>query len=457
MSNARWQLLGATLCAALMGVSTPAAGQGFLHKLKNKVKEKAQEHVDERTDQAVDAAINKAENAIICVITDLACMDKAEAAGQPVTVTDASGKAVSSSDSAAAMDAATRRWILASRKQVGTSSDSGAAVAGGGTAPVAAPGTGAWVNYDFVPGDRAIFVNDFSADNVGDFPRRLTFVKGNMEVAEWNGARWLRVTSDRSQFTIPLPDTLPDRFTLEFDYAGGDASAGDFLEVRVADNAEYLRFTPPGNEPPSAGLVDARGAPIAMTKVAAPADPGTVRHARIMVDGRYAKVYVGSQRVSNVPNATLGRSKAISFTFRVVSPEKPGFLGNVRVAAGGWDLYDALSTKGRVATHGIFFGVGSATIRPESTPTLKEIGQMLEQHADLELAIEGHTDNTGNAATNQTLSEQRAAAVKQYLVTTYHVAAGRLQTKGYGASKPVALNDTPEGRQQNRRVELVKM
>lgn len=82
---------------------------------------------------------------------------------------------------------------------------------------------------------------------------------------------------------------------------------------------------------------------------------------------------------------------------------------------------------------------------------------MLQDHSDLSLTIEGHTDNTGNAEANQTLSEKRAAAVKQYLITTYQIDASRLHSQGFGASKPAAPNDTPEGRQQNRRVELVKM
>jgi len=82
---------------------------------------------------------------------------------------------------------------------------------------------------------------------------------------------------------------------------------------------------------------------------------------------------------------------------------------------------------------------------------------MLTQHPDLKLTIEGHTDNVGGDAANQTLSEKRAAAVKQYLVSAYSIDAGRLATKGFGASKPASPNTTPEGRQNNRRVELVKM
>ena len=81
---------------------------------------------------------------------------------------------------------------------------------------------------------------------------------------------------------------------------------------------------------------------------------------------------------------------------------------------------------------------------------------MLTQHPELKLTIEGHTDNVGNAAANQTLSEKRAAAVKQFIIANYHIDASRLASQGLGASKPAVPNTTAEGRQQNRRVELVK-
>jgi outer membrane protein OmpA-like peptidoglycan-associated protein len=81
---------------------------------------------------------------------------------------------------------------------------------------------------------------------------------------------------------------------------------------------------------------------------------------------------------------------------------------------------------------------------------------MLKSHSDLKLTIEGHTDNVGDAAANQALSDKRAAAVKAYLVEK-GIDASRLEAKGLGATKPKAGNDTAEGRQTNRRVELVKM
>ena len=311
-------------------------------------------------------------------------------------------------DSAAALAAAMNG-------ATGATSSAGSSGAPAAGAPEQ-PGTGAWVNYDFVPGDKSIFVDDFS------------------------------------EFVIALTDTLPERYTLEFDYAGGNPAAGVLVDVRFSDapGAQKLRFTPPGNRQPRAGIEG-----VAMTDLSA-AD-SNVLHARLMVDGSYAKVYVGSQRVANVPNAKLGESDSVRFAIEVASAEKPVFIGNIRLAAGGRDLYDALAKNGHVATHGILFDVGSATIRPESTPTLEKIGEMLKKHPELKLEIEGHTDDTGNAAANQKLSEARAAAVKTFLVSTYQIAAERLSAKGFGASKPIASNDTPEGRQQNRRVELVKM
>ena len=111
--------------------------------------------------------------------------------------------------------------------------------------------------------------------------------------------------------------------------------------------------------------------------------------------------------------------------------KQPTLFGNFRVAAGGKKLYDALAATGRVATQGIYFDTGSDRIRPESSPTLKEIGTMLKEHPDLKLAIEGHTDNVGAAAANQALSEKRAAAVRQALVDT--LPGGRAPPAGQGA------------------------
>jgi outer membrane protein OmpA-like peptidoglycan-associated protein len=136
--------------------------------------------------------------------------------------------------------------------------------------------------------------------------------------------------------------------------------------------------------------------------------------------------------------------------------ESPDVRQFFRVTAGGRTLYDALSATGRVATQGIYFNTGSDRIRPDSTPTLKEIGTMLAQHAEMKLTIEGPTDSTGTASMNQRLSEMRATAVRTALIELYRIESGRLTAVGRGATQPAASNQTPEGRQTNRRGELVR-
>ena len=119
-------------------------------------------------------------------------------------------------------------------------------------------------------------------------------------------------------------------------------------------------------------------------------------------------------------------------------------------------LYDALASKGRWATQGILFATGKAELQPESRPVLKEIAATLKEHGDLKILIEGHTDNVGAPASNLTLSDARAAAVKAALVADFAIAADRITTKGFGDTKPSVPNATAVGRAQNRRVEIVK-
>lgn len=89
-------------------------------------------------------------------------------------------------------------------------------------------------------------------------------------------------------------------------------------------------------------------------------------------------------------------------------------------------------------------------------PVVDQMVQMLKEAADLKVSIEGHTDNTGTPTANQTLSEQRAAALLKAL-TEKGIDKSRLSSKGWGQTKPLADNATNEGKAKNRRVEIVKM
>jgi OOP family OmpA-OmpF porin len=125
------------------------------------------------------------------------------------------------------------------------------------------------------------------------------------------------------------------------------------------------------------------------------------------------------------------------------------------VTADASSLSDEIKKSGHVAVYGIHFDTGKSVILPDSGQILSEIVKLLRQSPDLKLRVEGHTDNQGNAAANQALSEKRAQAVVAWL-TTHGIPAGRLTAKGFGQAQPVADNATEDSRAKNRRVELAK-
>jgi outer membrane protein OmpA-like peptidoglycan-associated protein len=124
-----------------------------------------------------------------------------------------------------------------------------------------------------------------------------------------------------------------------------------------------------------------------------------------------------------------------------------------------WHAQDPLGAElkktGRLRVYGINFDSDSDVLRPESKAVLDTIAAMLKADAALKITIEGHTDSTSTPQHNQQLSEKRAAAVKQALVSA-GIEASRLAAAGFGATKPVATNDSAIGRAENRRVEIVR-
>src|SRR5688572_20831209 len=157
-----------TAVATLLAAVSPAAAdaQSWGDRLRKKAEEAAKKKAEERTEKRAGEAADKALDKVECAATDKACQEKA-AAGKEGS---AGGAVVP------------------------------AGAAGGGAGAVSLkPGEGAWINYDFKPGDRIVFADDYTKDEVGNFPRRLEFISGNMEIAEWQGGRYLRAIS-RSEF-----------------------------------------------------------------------------------------------------------------------------------------------------------------------------------------------------------------------------------------------------------------
>jgi len=139
------------------------------------------------------------------------------------------------------------------------------------------------------------------------------------------------------------------------------------------------------------------------------------------------------------------RSQVIKITW----PQTPAGGGG-----GKSPMETSLADKKPVEIYGIYFDFNSSEIKPESEAVLKQIAGILQRNPDWKLNVSGHTDNVGDDAFNLGLSQRRAAAVKDALVSRYKIAPDRLATSGYGASRPIEPNTTLEGRARNRRVEL---
>ena len=127
----------------------------------------------------------------------------------------------------------------------------------------------------------------------------------------------------------------------------------------------------------------------------------------------------------------------------------------MRIAKGAVPLYDRMMTDGKFITYGITFDVGKAIIKPESMGEINRIVTLMNENPDLKFEVQGHTDATGKADSNQKLSEQRAQAIVAKLVEM-GISADRLTAVGKGQTSPIADNSTDEGRAKNRRVEFVK-
>jgi outer membrane protein OmpA-like peptidoglycan-associated protein len=130
------------------------------------------------------------------------------------------------------------------------------------------------------------------------------------------------------------------------------------------------------------------------------------------------------------------------------------WIGFTAATGGSWANFDIISLKNEVLLNirNIFFDYDKAVLKPASFPELGKLVQVLNDDSKLKVEIRGHTDNRGNDDYNLRLSNDRAGAVREYLVKK-GIAADRVTARGFGAGSPIASNDSENGRAQNRRVE----
>jgi len=146
--------------------------------------------------------------------------------------------------------------------------------------------------------------------------------------------------------------------------------------------------------------------------------------------------------------------RSLDKMYRLTTVEKQAM--QQEVVASAEVMGNDIHATGHVSVYGIYFDTAKSDIKPESDAAIAEIAKLLQNNAALKLYVVGHTDNVGSFDANMQLSRNRAESVIKELVAKHRIAADRLKPHGVSSLAPVASNDTEDGKQKNRRVELVK-
>ena len=431
------RLVMMVLVLVAIGGTTEVSAQSWLDQLGKKVKEKAKDKVEQKilqkTDQVIEKAFDKTEEAV---------------------------KGNGGNQTGVSQEAAPQQPV----QQAPAVQEVPAEVA---QAPVSLEMT--YAKSDFVPGDEIIFEDLLVGEKLGEFPSMWDLKEGNAEVVSVGGENAIHMGEE----TLIMPymkekDYLPEEFTIEFDlyvpcyYGGNDkVSMNNRYNIDLVDAAGEVVFQAywyNGNNemgvPREIAWRWHNGGEESQGEGSVAFNMSDFNHIAISFNKRALKFYVNGIRIANIPRCDAPTRFQI-FSYSGAS-EDERFIKNVRIAKGAVPLYDRMMTDGKFITYGITFDVGKATIKPESMGEINRIVQLMNENPTLKFSVEGHTDSTGNAASNQTLSEQRSQAIVDKLVEL-GIAKDRLTAVGKGQNSPIADNNTDEGRAKNRRVEFVKM
>lgn len=420
------------LTAALL-LGTPGYSQ--FKSLINKVKAKVDQRVDRKVDNSIDQTLDRAE-------------------GKNTTAAAPGGPAV--------------------------------APATGGDAK---PSLKSFSKYDFIPGEKMLYADDFAQDNIGELPMAWNSNgSGEVVIFDKYPGRWLRLHKGVAYLT-GNQKAFGENYTVEFDmilelknngwmYPSFSFALLSSHDLSSLDNSllkEYKRFNavnallqPAENNGSRAVLESSTGsAPYFKSSLisieALQNWYGQPIHVAVQVQKERYRGWINELKAFDVPRGVAITGDTMNqLRFEVghtnYSEETYGvYIGNIKVATGLPDTRHKLLEEGKFTTNGILFDVQSDVIRPESYGVIKEIAGVLKENPSIRVKVIGHTSSDGDDTANLELSKKRAAAVKTLLSSEFSIDAGRIETTGKGETEPMADNKTKEGRAQNRRVEFVKL
>jgi len=334
------------------------------------------------------------------------------------------------------------------------------------------PSLQSYSKFDFIPGAKVIFYDDFAETSAGDFPPNWnTNASGEVVTTNLYPGNWFKMIGSGC---IALDEglKLPDNYTIEYDVITFPKDEGNTafefgFYLYSAENPKDLNEG--GAVPGLKGGIkmsfgyrgtysayDENGYTINGEKDDAVMEAGKKYRLSFWVQKTRLRVYLDQTKIFDLPKVFKQGFLTNQMRFELWESGNP-MIANFRVAAGLPDTRNKLMTEGKLVSYGIYFDVNKDQVKPESYGTLKDIATVLNEVPDVKVKIVGHTDSDGDDAKNMDLSKRRAAAVKAELAKSFGVNADRLFTDGLGESQPVAKNDTPVNKALNRRVEFIKL
>ncbi len=334
--------------------------------------------------------------------------------------------------------------------------------------------------FDFIPGNKILFYDDFSQDNVNEFPLNwLTNGRGEvLTFDKYPGTKWFRMNIEGTNATLKF-FPFEENTTIEFDMI---AHVGENLENTLSDMVIQLYQEKEENVENVGEYVPGLGGfrisinnsnfdftswvdqGYSQTNLSSTSNEFVDNknekvHISIWVQKRRVRLYVNQYKVMDAPMLVPSGIIPNRMTFWAGSynDQFSMLLTNLKIAVGSPDTRNKIITDGKYVTNAIKFDVGSDKLKPESYAVIKEIATVLKENPNIKLKIVGFTDSDGDDATNLSLSKKRSISVKNALVTEFGIDASKLETDGKGELDPIAPNTTTEGKATNRRVEFIKI
>jgi len=409
-----------------------------------KIKQKAQDRLENKTDKTIDKGFDKTEEGVNSVFKK---KDKDKDKDSDNGETDGDSKTDKSDngetgDDNASGDASTNNVKLESYTQ-----------------------------YDFVPGDKVLFYEDFSQDAIGDFPALWTSnSSGEVKTVNIAPGKWFHMNGEDASYCFTKDIDFPENYIIEFDIIPDDVYYRGVILTLYQTDPENMHEIEDGLYPGLYGLhvtldndgweTKGYGDAKDWLKGQASKNPvikEKVNHVIIWIQKRRVRIYHMGAKVLDVPTNIYAEGKFNRLRFFGWDRQSYPYVTNIKITTASPDMRSKLLTEGKLISYGIYFDSGKDVVKPESQGSLKEIAAVLNENPSVRIKIVGHTDSDGDDAKNLDLSKRRAAAVKTFLTSEFKIDAARMKTNGKGEGQPIENNSTAEGKAQNRRVEFLKL